>query len=132
MRTIKFRGKRIKNSEWVYGHYFDCNNGNSFIKQTIDENGVLGNEDFMVSEFTIGQFTGLTDKKGKEIYEGDVVNFKTYDGYDYVGLISYVYSEYHIYVPFYDSRHPLYNNRNGKDIEVIGNIHDNPKLLEVK
>ena len=149
MRTIKFRGKRVKNGEWVYGYYFDCHNGNSFIKETLSRDGVLGNEDFMILDFTVGQFTGLTDKNGKEIYEGDIVSFDgnmTAD--DTMGFEpnGFIYDENSIHCVVWgdeyacwevdfqndehwkykrDTRHLLITN----SCKVIGNIHDNPELL---
>ena len=64
-RTIKFRGKRIDDGKWIYGYLAGTDSINN-----MDE-VAYPNED--VDPATIGQFTGLLDKNGKEIYEGDVV-----------------------------------------------------------
>ncbi len=70
MRTIKFRGKRVDNQEWAYGYYY-CDNIGHFIAS---DDGCLS----VVYKETIGQFTGLLDKNGKEIYEGDLLGHKFY------------------------------------------------------
>lgn len=75
MREIKFRGKRKDNGEWVYG-YLTCNIPLIF-------NDKLGS--YTVYESTVGQYTGLKDKNGKEIYEGDKISLHQFlfDGSEY-------------------------------------------------
>lgn len=82
MRTIKFKGKRIDNGEWIYGSYVPHYNFFGTIKdEMVDENGNL----FEVAPSTVGQYTGLKDKNGKEIYEGDILQ----DEMGFKGEISY-------------------------------------------
>ena len=71
-RTIKFRGKRIDNGEWVYGD-LEYNRAKNIARiHTYDEDGEYLMQ-HSVDPATVGQFTGLLDKNGKEIYEGDIV-----------------------------------------------------------
>lgn len=131
-REILFRGKRIDNGEWVYGYAVKgCDKDNQmFIAQSIGlgffTGGVSAKE---VIPETVGQFTGLCDKNGNKIFEGDIVKygntihkaiFEQRNGTAYFGL---VYSEIETL--------PFGHYQDLKQIEVIGNIHNNPELLEV-
>ena len=131
MREIIFRGKTESSKRWVYGDLLQfsigdmciCENRNDFEK---DKYGVIPE--------TVGQYTGLTDKNDKRIFEGDVVKAydETYDnGFAEVkGKLFFNCGSFDIdvedvgYIPLYS-----YGTEN---IEVIGNIHDNPELLEAK
>ena len=128
MRTIKFRGKRVDNGEWVYGYLYVGQN-DYYIMEIVKS----GFQSHKVVPETIGQFTGLTDKNEKEIYEGDVV---------FIEYIDFDYSEdgtcYIKTVVEYETERMRFNFSNyGKSVintyksclEVIGNIHDNPELL---
>lgn len=142
MRPIKFRGKRLDNGEWVYGHYSDFNcNPDGLAKMKYYIGVPIGGCEYEVTPSTIGQYTGVKDKNGKEIWEGDI--FKEDDS----GIVRSVF-----WVPGglafednpvtfgYDHRAPVYPYSSIAEMqnaswlsqccEIIGNIHDNPDLLK--
>lgn len=93
---------------------------------------ISGVEDFYAyDEFKLMQFTGLKDKNGKEIYEGDIVRFTLTDGFSYVvgedGVVKYKIGAFYILNGLTEY---LISNINTKDIEVVGTIYENPELLE--
>ena len=133
MREIIFRGKTMESEEWVYGFYNHIPCGrwlcDEHLIQTVKEDGRIGDL-HRVYERTVGQFTGLTDKNGVKIFEGDIVRCNRFacDGKDMVGYI--VYNDYWFSV----KEHKTPNSPAiclCDDFEIIGNIHDNPELLEV-
>ena len=122
MRTIKFKGKRIDNGEWIYGSYVPHYNFFGTIKyEMVDENGNL----FEVAPSTVGQYTGLKDKNGKEIYEDDIL-------LDESGAYAVVYYSMGSFcVDFGEGFDLQYFTDSIHEIcYVAGNIHDNPELLK--
>ena len=133
MREILFRGKRIDNGEWAFGSLLIGRTDTCIWNYTY----VFAKD---IDRSTVGQYTGLTDKNGKKIFEGDICNISipridggfnkhnkclcSYEG----GMYKFnSYSDIYLCMGngygYPDTCH--------QNIEVIGNIHDNPELLEV-
>ena len=125
MREILFRGKRIDNGEWVEGGYKCEKVGEYFTAVFIVEHLTSGVwENHRVNPATVGQYTGLADKNGKKVFEGDIVSTDgdMYICYWDIGNIEFALkSELETFGIGY-----VY-----PDVEVVGNIDDNPELMEV-
>lgn len=142
MRDIKFRG--LRKNTWMYGFY--CYRGN------VDVHLICGDGiEFPVDGKTIGEFTGLEDDSNREIYEGDIIKFVWLeDSYwgeagSYRGFVRFTEGVYEV---VYIGRKEIRNYPDGgwhensraddirsltgwsEDIEVIGNIYENPELLK--
>ena len=141
MREILFRGKRISDGKWVYGAFceFDVDVTEDGDLLVIPHSSIIDYSDELlwneVDPETVGQYTGLTDKNGKKIFEGDIVPIvRRPDYFDYAGV------DYNALITFAKGGFCITNGKLGLlcqavnmgDFEVIGNIHDNPELLEVK
>lgn len=139
MREILFRGKRIDNGEWVKGGCYASRGGKRYIiTYSVVIHEYPGDapdiyDDFSVIEVdpsTFSEFTGLTDKNGKKIFEGDIVRIpnNSIDNYsiDIVCDIGMVVIHNHRDMGL-DTDFSIWY---GCELEVIGNIHDNPELLE--
>lgn len=136
-RTIKFRGKRLDNGEWVYGYYAAVAGTHKIVSYKLDSPS--GATYYEVAPETVGQFTGLLDRNGKEVYEGDVVFWIATDtrgrGRGEQGAIFW---DKHTMSWAIERDKPCVDGRpciisrpfDKKHLEVVGNIHDNPELME--
>lgn len=124
MREIKFRGKNyLRPSTWVYGNLVTYGN-----KPSIQDYSVTNGEIFQVDPATVGQYTGLKDKNGKEIYKGDLVKsgyFHRIEKVEFVNCAFVVKSNT-------KSGYTLLSwwCNKGTGVEIIGNIYENPEIME--
>lgn len=151
MRTIKFRGKRLDSQGWVYG---DLSHDRGFGGDVISDVvwiGTANNQSYQVLPESVGQWTGLVDRHGKEIYEGDVCKFVILPEQEKVNpakallyviqwknacfgfkplLPDLVHPDDKEWCPFWDDESgEMWHERY---FEIIGNIIDSPELMEVE
>ena len=139
MRDILFRGKRVDKNEWIEG--MPCLDFRGSIDAIQGFNGRI----YDIIPETFGQYTGLTDKNGKRIFEGDIVELadKSF-GYKWKAVVEFGnpngnYTWEWQLKPIGKAKNVntdilcwVEMEETGAFCEVIGNIHDNPELLEVK
>ena len=119
LREIEFRGKEIHymTSVWIFGFY----DGSGSCSRIIDSDG-----DFhLVLPETVGQYTGVKDKNGQKIYEGDVV----FDG-EFTGLV-WCFRDVACYTVVYGGISKHLEDDHPDHLEIIGNVFDNPEYKNV-
>lgn len=132
MRTIKFRGKTRENGKWYYGSLVYSDEINAAIYFQIGRGLVKTMDWVYVNQETVGQFSGLYDCDGKEIFEGDILKWsngrmyvvKFWDGMFYASVKE---CNDGIFGGF--PLHALTVHEDGK-CKIVGNIYDNPELLK--
>ena len=132
-REIKFRGKSKETGKWVYGDLIQCDGYYTTCNRTkIGENEYETLYYDVIPE-SVGQYTGLNDKNGKEIYEGDII--KTSENYPIDNLEPITNESIIAEVIFNRGRYCLATGTFTSTLipemcEVIGNIYENPELLQ--
>ena len=131
MREVLFGGKSIKNGQWVYGNGVDLNWSDVYIlvKEYDGTVGYCGVDEVEVEPSTVGQYTGLTDKNGTKIFEGDIANGMNCLHPDR-NKFRVSFTDGGFYLVDEDDVPWHIDNING--VVVIGNIYDNPELVETR
>ena len=134
-----FRGKDIDTGKWVYGFYWNNGICNHFIKIT-KQCGKYVIKNIEVDPKTVGQYVKLKDIKGEMIFEGDILRAEHFNYYDpdfgdepeykpWIGVVAYRNGDY--FINTNHSYNPTVSNTTIISIRVLGNVYDNPELLEV-
>lgn len=125
MREIKFRGHDPNNEEWKYGSLIQYPNGNCVIVEFDTDGNELSYD--AIPE-TVGQYTGLKDRNGKEIYEGDIVRHRGYNGMK-ISVVDFSDGCFNV------GRHQGSSTKEtpmliAANCEVVGNIHDDKDMIK--
>lgn len=141
MREILFRGKRVDNGEWIYGvpitdkatgdAYIITSTAGAYLRSEINNMCATG---FRAIPETVGQYTGLTDKNGTRVFEGDIIKQVIPHNLvqPFIFTVNWCEECAMFVLPCItnDAFESDFTVMRSDEIEVIGNIHDNPELLE--
>ena len=143
MREILFRGKRTINGDWVYGDFVHGNERKSLRDSIfVYDSETQSFNDYEINPSTLGQYTGLTDKNGKRVFEWDILHIaKIADGlggyyqppldYPVNVVVKWDLCAWMWETLCEDKRYISFPNAwSHYECEIIGNVHDNPELLE--
>lgn len=144
MREIIFRGKSTDDGKWVYGSFIpdllEVYHGDKTMPGFIKPFGKTRKERMMVEveRDSVGQYTGLDDKNGKKIFEGDVVRYIDPDSQEFNPTEKYLveWDEYTVCIMFEcfvygkSITYDLFDREQANNLEVIGNIHDDQEVLK--
>ena len=134
MREIKFRGFRTVQKDWIYGNLIVDENGTKYIVEnnlfSADGHHLVydpTDEPAFIDQKTVSQYTGMNDSTGKEIYEGDIV--RTSDNDDELAVVEWDDEDLRFTVTHGNVVNGLGEEYYSREVEVIGNMYDNPELL---
>jgi len=144
MKEYKFRGIRIDNEEWVYGCYVNLDYHNSLDYVEVSQIVLTNGHVYEIIPSSVGQFTGLLDSKGREIYEGDIIRIlytdwisksesdsRTLEQYmkdiSKIGVVKYFCPDYGLDFDGYTDH--IFEGKHGQK-EIIGNIYESKHLLD--
>lgn len=133
MREVLFRGKRTDTGEWIEGHYLNRSNDNEDIHCIMEKYPATAGK--RVTPETVGQFTGLLDKNGQKVFEGDIMAYQKSDGTeDIEGVVAY--GKFNcsrcsgVYGWYITDCGDIRNLDGTPWLRVCGNIHDNPEKVK--
>jgi uncharacterized phage protein (TIGR01671 family) len=131
MREILFNGKRVDTGEWVEGYLLKVKTLSPSSAKWVEKTLILIQQDEIYEVFpeTVGQYTGLTDKNGKKIFEGYIIKADNWL-HSYMKIYTIVFEDGGFYAKYKDE--DGWNFDHLGNIAVIGNVFDNPELIEVK
>jgi len=143
LSNIKFRGQRVDGKGWVHGYYHQVTKG-AFVNpiqnasvittyKALDNGEIILTGAFAVIPETVGQYIGKEDKNGAEIYRGSIVKSDIHNPKTFlIDFIDGAFCATHPKIKYYPIDIMHFYDSTGCCIEVIGDIHTNPELLEVQ
>ena len=128
MREILFRGKHSEKSRWDYGDLY-MDHGRTYIGSRDMMHGVRVHGEVIPD--TVGQYTGLIDKNGTKIFEGDIVKLRLLAAkMEWKGVCEYRNGAFGLAWQYAGERYCTFAGTCNAEYEVLGNIHDNPEMME--
>lgn len=136
MREILFRGKRLDNGEWITGHLLKYEDGRArIVPNNTDifcyekDESIIQTVAHRVDPETVGQCTGFGDKNGNKIFEGDIVSI--YNSKAFLFVVEWNGNQYVLKCTTNGVSDNILNViESPEDVEVVGNIYDNPELIK--